>query len=75
MRKCFIVFSFALVFAGCSSQPTAPAAAPAGDGAQNSQSSPEATSKDSDVLSNAKKCPKHSKLVDGKCTLQVESDD
>jgi hypothetical protein len=72
MRKIFVGFVCAVALGGCSSQPKSEIPT---ETAEKSAQAAEPNGTDSDLLSNGKKCPKHSKLVDGKCTIPVESDD
>ena len=69
------IYGLAVVFmlVGCASQGgeqihSRPPVQPAAEG---DNSDPSAQSR----LSDKQKCPKNSKLVDGKCTLSVESDE
>lgn len=82
MRKTFIA-AFALMAIACTSEqkmpegaaePHAPRSAVAAPAAAAAAMDAGATEevKDSQVLSKAKRCPKRSKLVNGKCMLQVE---
>jgi hypothetical protein len=43
--------------------------------ASHDEAAPPPEDSSSRILSTKKKCPRHSKLVNGKCTLDVESND
>lgn len=71
MSKFFLIAI--LVLAGCAS---APNHQDAPDEAQASAASPSGEERDeSSKILNRNKCPKQSKIVNGKCTLSVESDE
>jgi len=77
-KHVLILASFLLVACG-SSQPAPEKPIEKADhpSVQSSQPGPDEVKEDtsSQVLTKNKKCPKKSKLVNGKCVMQVESSD
>lgn len=75
--KNLILAVSAFVFVGCSSAPgtqTAEKDVEKMPSTQASEPGPDETkSSPSEVLTKNKKCPKKSKMVNGKCMLQVET--
>jgi hypothetical protein len=80
----FYTLVFAVSLMGCASTPSKNTSEPppSVNSATNSgldKTTPPAPGDDKDnssrVLNKNKSCPKNSKMVNGKCTLQVESDD
>jgi PBP1b-binding outer membrane lipoprotein LpoB len=74
-----IISLAAVLMVGCSSTPAAKSSGSDSEKMPSTQASEpgtqDAKESASEVLNKNKKCPKKSKMVNGKCMLQVESND